>query len=444
MTRARPLAGWGRHPVRDCTLAAPETEAEAAALVAAGPVIARGNGRAYGDSALGVPATLSTRRMNRMRAFDPATGVLESEAGVLLADIIDTFLPRGWFPAVTPGTKFVTLGGMIAADVHGKNHHRDGAMGETVLWLDLLCPDGRVVRCGPGQERALFEWTVGGMGLTGVILRAAIRLRPVETGWIRQVTRPARDLSRAIELFEENAGATYSVAWIDCLATGAAQGRSIVMLGEHARRDQLPDDRVARPFRTRARRRLSVPFDLPGWLLNRYSARAFNAAYWNAGLRGAGVRLVDWDSYFYPLDSILGWNRVYGRRGFAQFQCVLPLDAAETGLQRLLNEIARAGQGAFLGVLKRMGAEARRFSFPMPGYTLALDFPSTPGLPGLLARMDDIVQEHGGRFYLAKDSHLTAETLRRTDPRSAAFARMRSETGAAGRFVSAQSERLSL
>ncbi len=441
---ARPLSGWGRNPVRECTLASPETEAEAVAILAQGPVIARGNGRAYGDSALGVPMTLSTRRMNRMLAFDAKTGVLEAEAGVLLADIISTFLPRGWFPAVTPGTKFVTLGGMIAADVHGKNHHRDGAMGETVLWLDLLRPDGKVVRCGPDQDSDLFGWTVGGMGLTGVILRAAIGLRAVESGWIRQTTRPARNLSRAIELFEENAGATYSVAWIDCLATGAAQGRSLVMLGEHACRDPLPDDRAARPFHTGVRRRLTVPLDLPGWLLNRATARAFNAAYWNAGLRGAGTRLVDWDSYFYPLDSILGWNRVYGRRGFAQFQCVLPLVAAETGLACLLNEIARAGQGAFLGVLKRMGAEARRFSFPMPGYTLALDFPVTPGLPGLLARMDDIVLEHGGRFYLAKDSHLDAATLRRSDPRTASFTQMRAESGAAPRFVSAQSERLSL
>jgi len=438
MTR---LSGWGRYPVADCTVTAPRTAEEVAGALTTGPVIARGNGRSYGDPAMQPAGTLDMRRMARMIAFDADTGVLEAEAGVLLGDVIAAFLPRGWFPAVTPGTKLVTLGGCIASDVHGKNHRRDGSFGAHVVWIDVMGADGSVARCAPGDE--LFAWTVGGMGLTGVILRCAIRLRRVESGWIAQETTPARDLSAAMEIFEATQ-ATYSVAWFDCLATGADLGRSLVITGEHAARGDLPSEKRSRPFHVPARSRRRVPVDAPAFALNRYSIRAFNGLYYWNGRRGAGKALVDWDSCFYPLDAIHDWNRIYGRPGFAQFQCVIPLAAAKEGLTALLEAISASGQGSFLAVLKRLGAQDSRMSFPMEGYTLALDFPVSPATLSLMERLDAITLDHGGRLYLAKDSRVRAETFRRMDPRAAAFAAMRTGEGLADHFASLQSERLKL
>jgi len=230
------------------------------------------------------------------------------------------------------------------------------------------------------------------------------------------------------------------VAWIDCLATGAEMGRSLVMTGEHATRAELG----ARPVLPPARRKRSVPVDLPGLALNRYTVKAFNALYWQAGLRRAGEELVDWESYFYPLDSILGWNRIYGRRGFLQFQCVLPDAAARAGMGALLGAISASGQGSFLAVLKRLGAEGGGLSFPMPGHTLALDFPATRRVQALFDRLERIVIDHGGRFYLAKDARLSAATLRRADARVEGFAAERRTAGLEQRFASVQSERLGL
>ncbi len=438
------LEGWGRFPRLACRVRAPRSEAELAALVAEGGLIARGNGRAYGDSAISVQNTVDMRRFNRMISFDETSGRLVAEAGVLLADVITCFLPRGWFPAVTPGTKFVTLGGMIAADVHGKNHHKEGSMASSMDWIELMGADRKVRRCSPSRNKALFEWTLGGMGLTGVILRAAVRLRPVETGWILQETIPAPSLAEAMAAFEARADATYSVAWIDCLARGPSLGRSLLMLGEHAELGELPAARRRSPFETPLRRRLVVPFDLPGLALNGNSVRAFNALHWRAGIRAAGERLVDWDSYFYPLDRIGNWNRIYGRKGLVQFQCVLPPDAARAGLEALLGEVSESGRGAFLAVLKKFGPGRGGLSFPQEGYTLALDFAANRKSLALISELDRIAIAHGGRFYLAKDSRLEAARLREADPRAEDFAAMRRADGTRPTFASAQSERLDL
>jgi len=439
------LAGWGRYPVIDAQLHTPRSEeALRDQVLHERSVIARGNGRAYGDSAINASATLHTKHLNRLIAFDPATGQVVAEAGVLLADLIEAFLPQGWFPLVTPGTKFVSIGGAIAADVHGKNHHIDGSFRSCVDWIDVMGADGKIERCSPVQNPALFDHTLGGMGLTGIILRACLRLRPVESGWIRQTTVTAPDLQAAMAAFEAAQDATYSVAWIDCLAQGAQLGRSLVMLGEHAKRTDLRAARRARPFEIQRRRKRTIPFDFPAVALNRYSVRAFNALYYQAGKRSRGEQIVDWDSYFYPLDAILDWNRIYGGKGFAQFQCVIPLAQAQDGLSALLREIAEAGSASFLAVLKRLGPQDSAFSFPMEGYTLALDFPVTATTLALLERLDEITLRHGGRFYLAKDSRMRADTLRAADPRVEAFCRSRVEMGAAPRFQSAQAERLGL
>lgn len=439
------ISGWGRYPVLEANVRAPRTEHALREMIqSTRHLIARGNGRSYGDSAINRSATIQMRHFNRMIAFDSKTGQLVAEAGVLLGDIISAFLPRGWFPIVTPGTKFVTLGGMIAADVHGKNHHKDGSFGKCVDWIEIIDANGEIIRCSRHKNADLLEWMIGGMGLTGVILRAAIRLRTVETGWIKQTTIPAKNLEAAMAVFEQSQEATYSVAWIDCLGTGEHLGRSLVKLGEHANVDSLSQKQACAPFDTNVKRKLSVPIDFPSWALNRFSIRAFNALYYRNGIRNSREQIVDWDSYFYPLDAILGWNRIYGRKGFVQFQCVIPLEQSRAGLTDLLEAISKAGVGSFLAVLKRFGVQDSLFSFPMEGYTLALDFPVNRYTLRLMAQLDSIAISHGGRFYLAKDSRMTAEILRASDTRTADFTVMREDSELRNSFQSAQSERLDL
>lgn len=439
------LSGWGRFPKVEANVYAPRSLAELRDMVRSEPnLIARGNGRAYGDSAINAVATLQTRHLGRMLAFDAETGQLIAEPGVLLGDIIAAFLHQGWFPLVTPGSKFVTLGGAIAADVHGKNHQKDGSFRACVDWIDLMDSTGAISRCSRAENPTLFEHTLGGMGLTGIITRAAIRLRPVETAWIRQTTHRAPNLKAAMDVFEANPNATYSVAWIDCLAGGADLGRSVVLLGEHADLSDLSADRCQTPFNVPERSKCTVPFDFPGFALNTFAVRAFNALYYRAGSRQTGSQLVDWDRYFYPLDSILEWNRIYGRKGFAQFQCVLPLDTSEEGLSSLLTVTSTAGAGSFLAVLKRFGAQNSAFSFPMEGYTLALDFPVNDRTLRVLTELDRLTLDHGGRFYLAKDSRMSAETFAASDNRIEAFRAQRSVNSWHETFASAQSERLGL
>ncbi|MFZ5965216.1 FAD-binding oxidoreductase [Thalassococcus sp. BH17M4-6] len=439
------LSGWGRFPEVETTVHAPRSLAALRDMVRSEPtLIARGNGRAYGDSAVNAAVTLETRHLDRMLAFDAEVGQLIAEPGVLLGDIITAFLPRGWFPLVTPGTKFVTLGGAIAADVHGKNHHKDGSFRACVDWIDVMDASGDISRCSRTENSVLFEHTLGGMGLTGIVTRAAIRLRPVETAWIRQTRLPVPNLKAAMDVFEANPDATYSVAWIDCLADGADLGRSVIFLGEHAGLSDLSADRRQAPFDVPERPKRTLPFDVPGFALNRFAVRAFNALYYRAGSRQTGPHLVDWDRYFYPLDSLLEWNRIYGRKGFAQFQCVLPLEAAEEGLSALLKATSTAGAGSFLAVLKRFGAQDSAFSFPMKGYTLALDFPVNAQTLRLLAELDRLTLDHGGRFYLAKDSRMSAETFAASDNRIEAFRAQRRKNAWHKTFASAQSERLAL
>lgn len=408
-------------------------------IAAEAELIARGNGRAYGDAAINLLATLGMRGCDRVIAFNPETGVITAEAGLLLADLITLVLPHGWFPPVTPGTKFVTLGGMLAADVHGKNHHIAGSFGGHVISCDLALADGSVRRCSAHENNLLFAATRGGMGLTGVILRLTVQLLRVETPLIRQRTQRAHNLAEAMAAFEASADATYSVAWIDCLARGANLGRALVYLGEHARRDEVPPQTTLAPIRRRAR---SIPMEFPGWALNRWSVQAFNELYWRRARPGSA--LVDYDRYFYPLDALLEWNRIYGRRGFVQYQCVLPKAASAAGLVAIIGRIADARAGSFLSVLKLFGAGEGMLSFPMPGYTLALDFPATQANFALLRELDAIVADHGGRIYLAKDALMTAALFRQSYPDLARFQALRRAVDPDGRFVSLQSRRLEI
>lgn len=441
------LAGWGNVDPVDCRVAAPATRsALRAAIAGPGRCIARGLGRSYGDSAvLGDGTVVEQRFCDRILGFDPIDGVVDCEAGVSLADLIAVYLPRGFFLPTTPGTKFVTVGGAIAADVHGKNHHADGTFGTHVVDLDLLVADGSVVTCAPDRDGDLFWATVGGMGLTGVILRARIRLLPVRTAWFRTRTERHGDLGSVLaRLADPQAQARYSVGWIDCLATGASLGRTVLMLGDHAGVEDLPHRERRRPLVPKARRARSVPVDFPGWALNRWSVAAFNQCYWWS--QGPGGRLVDYDRWFYPLDAMHGWNRIYGKRGFVQYQALFADAQAEAGLRRLLERIAAAGAASFLAVIKRCGpANPSPLSFLHEGVTLALDLPNTgAALRDLVRDLDRIVLDHGGRLYLAKDTLMDAATFAAMYPRRDDFLRVKARVDPAGRFVSDQARRVGL
>ncbi len=441
------LSGWGRYPVLDCRLERlREWEDVRGLLRHSDTLIARGNGRSYGDAALNPNLTLSMLAMDRMRAFDEKTGLLTCEAGVLLADILATFVPRGWFPPVVPGTKFVTVGGMIAADIHGKNHHCDGTFGAHVESLTLATADGEIRECSRTEHADLFRATLGGMGLTGVILSASFRLRPIETAFVMQETLAARDLDEAFALFEESRDWPYSVAWIDCLARGAKLGRSLMMRGAFIQRNALPPRLASDPLRVPPAGKLAVLVDAPSVLLNRYSISLFNELYYWVGRARSGARPVHFDPFFFPLDRIEAWNRLYGRKGFVQYQCVLPKSESPTGIAALLERIAASEQGSFLAVLKLFGpAGDGLMSFPMEGYTLALDFPMRKGTPALLNDLDEITHRHGGRVYLAKDSCCTPEWVREGYPQRDTFEAVRAEAaGTAPSFVSALSRRLAL
>jgi FAD/FMN-containing dehydrogenase len=405
--------------------------------------VSHGLGRSYGDAALNRDGgVLWHRRLNRLLSFEESSGVLECEAGTSSAEILQYFLPRGFFIPVTPGTKFVTIGGAIAADVHGKNHHKDGTFGSFVLDFKLLTPAGEVVVCSPTSNADIFWATIGGMGLTGVVLSARIRLRPVQSAYLRVDYQKARDLEEALGLMDESDHRyQYSVAWIDCLAAGKSLGRAVLMRGNHASTDQLPS-RVQDPLAQPSRWQWNLALDLPSSLLNSLTVGAFNALYY-AWHRNAVNQLVDFERFFYPLDAIENWNRLYGKRGFVQYQVALPVAGGHTALKAILERLARSGRGSFLGVLKRFGeANAGLLSFPFPGYTLALDLPVTSGLVPFLHDLDRLVLDSGGRVYLAKDAVLKAETFASMYPKLEQFREIKQRLDPRGLLASSMARRL--
>jgi decaprenylphospho-beta-D-ribofuranose 2-oxidase len=440
------ISGWGRYPIIETDILTPLTS-EAARLATSQIQrgIARGNGRAYGDAGIGARQTVRMGALDRIRAFDAKTGLVTAEAGLLLADLIAVFLPRGFFPAVVPGTKYVTIGGAIAADIHGKNHHRDGSFGDHVESLLLATADGDLIRASREENSDIFAATIGGMGLTGTIIEATFRLRSVETGWMLQRTIVAPDLAAAIAALEEGDRATYSVAWIDCVAKGATLGRSLVFLGEHAGRADLTGEAAAKPFPAIGAVDLAVPLDFPAIALSRWTVGAFNSLYFHLGARRAGTQfLVPADSYFFPLDSVGAWNRIYGRRGFVQHQCVIPTAVAPAILAEMIGRIAVRGDASFLTVLKKLGPSSGTLSFPSPGYTLALDFPLTPGVLDFLDELDRLVVVAGGRLYLAKDARQSRATFEAGYPGLQRFRDMRRSVDSARRIQSHLSERLGI
>mgnify|MGYP002142349426 CR=1 FL=1 len=430
------ISGWGRYPVISANVMRPISASQSQIICKEhSSFIPRGMGRSYGDSSLQTNV-LDCTAINFFENFDPKTGLLTCGAGVSLKDILDVFVPQGWFLPVTPGTHWVTVAGAVASDVHGKNHHGKGTFSQHVASIQMLLGTGQILGVSSSSEPELFRATCGGMGLTGIILSVTLRLQKICSGNIIQTTIQANNLSEAMEIFENHWDSTYSVAWIDCMATNTALGRSLIMLGEHANDQslQLSKEKL-----------FSVPGFFPSKLLNSYTIKLFNAFYFNKQLTQQSKALVGYKNFFYPLDGLSHWNNLYGRQGFAQYQFVLPQEAGLEGLTQLLKKITTSGSGSFLAVLKKFGPQNENYlSFPISGYTLALDFKISQGALALMDKLDSMVLDYGGRLYLAKDARMSEHTFKSSYPEWHRFEEVRERYGAIGKFSSLQSKRLGL
>lgn len=398
-------------------------------------LIPYGNGRSYGDSALS-KHIIQLRPHHYFLDFDAEQGILHLQSGVLLAEVLSAFVSRGWFLKVTPGTKLITLGGAIASDVHGKNHHIAGCFSECVEWFNLMLPDGQVVKCSKQENVDLFHATCGGMGLTGVILDATIKLKKINSKNIAQTTIKTKNLKDTFAAFENYSHSPYSVAWIDCLAKGENTGKSLLMVGDFADDGDL-DYQV--------KRKLNIPFNFPSFVLNKYTVQAFNWLYYGKVFSTVSQQQVSIDSFFYPLDGINNWNRIYGKNGFTQYQIIFPKEHSYKGLETVLNAISASGKGSFLAVLKLYGEENDNdLSFPMQGYSLALDFKIEAGLFELLEQLDQIVLQYAGRIYLAKDVRVSKEVFEQGYPQVDKFRKLRKKYGMNTKFMSLQSKRVGI
>jgi FAD/FMN-containing dehydrogenase len=439
----RQLAGWGRFPTQNCHVARPEKQRELFAAVADSQVqtlVARGLGRAYGDAALNLDSgVLLCEKMGAFLDFNEQTGVLHAQGGASFADILETFVPRGYFLPVAPGTKFITLGGAIACNVHGKNHHIDGSISEFIEEIELLTAAGDILTLSRHDLAEEFWATLGGMGLTGVILSAKLRLMPIETAYLRVSTTRTQNLDQTLDQFKREGEFRYSVAWLDCLASGENLGRSVLIRGDHA----APDEIVGEPLDFSPPRKRGVPLDFPDFVLNPASVTAFNSVYYAS--HPDGEKIMPFEPFFWPLDAVSGWNRIYGGRGFIQYQCVLPHETSRDGLKTLLETIATSGRAPFLAVLKVLGqADASPLGFPLAGHALSLDLAASEGVVEFAQSLDKIVLEFGGRNYLAKDATLTASTMRQMYPRLGDFERVKARLDPNGRFSSSLSRRLEI
>jgi decaprenylphospho-beta-D-ribofuranose 2-oxidase len=434
------LTGWGRSSYATSRVfEAGTTEQVLAALrdPGAAPVVARGAGRSYGDASLNEGGYLiSTTAMKTVHAFDANSGEIVIDPGVNFGDLLDSQASQGWIAPVTPGTQFATLGGAIANDVHGKNHDHDGSIGDHVRWLDLALPNGTVQRIDPNGTPELFAATVGGIGLTGVITRICLQMKRVPGSMLLVRERRAANLDEYLDALQEaRARCRYSVGWIDGLASGRTLGRGILETADH----------IEDPRALRRRWRAHMPLDLPELAFNSWTIGLFNQLYFHRIPARGRERRLDLAQFFYPLDAITDWNRMYGRRGFVQFQCVIPDAQARAALHQLLRAISSSGLASFLAVIKTLGrAGLGHLSFPTPGITLALDFPVRHSTAGLLARLHGITADHGGRIYLAKDSCLPAGLLPQMYPRLTQFRAVLTQVDPQRRMRSDMSNRLQL
>lgn len=430
------LMSWGMYPKIKNTVFKFDKEATLKEIIKAhDELIPRGNGRSYGDSALS-SNIINVKPKDYFIDFDEEKGLLHVQAGVLLSEILEFYVPRGWFLKVTPGTKLITVGGAIASDVHGKNHHVEGCFSECIQEFEIMLADGEVVTCSKEATPELFKATCGGMGLTGIILSAKIYLKKINSQYIDQTTIKTKNLKETFEVFEAYQDKPYSVAWIDCLAKGDNVGKCLLMVGDF--RDDGKLNYKLKPQK-------SIPFNFPSFALNNWSVRAFNWLYYGKAKEGVSKQRVDIDTFFYPLDAIGHWNRIYGKNGFTQYQFILPKETSYKGLEEILAVISKSGKGSFLAVLKLYGkANDNWLSFPMEGYSLALDFKIKKGLFDLLDKLDEIVVKHNGRIYLTKDVRVSKEVFEKGYPQIETFRLFRKENKMDSKFQSHQSKRVGI
>ena len=429
-------SSWGNYPIINNSVRSYKNHKELRKLINENTTsITFGNGRSYGDSALN-KNIITTKKSDNFISFDKEIGILHCQAGVTLSKILDLIIPQGWFLSVTPGTKLITVGGAIAADVHGKNHHISGSFSDNIIDFKLMLPNGKIITCSKNQNYDFWLASCGGMGLTGIILEARIKLQAIKSAQIKQTTIKTKNLQETFEAFEKFKDTTYSVAWIDCLAKKESIGRCILMLGEHALEGELLYEN---------KRKISIPINFPSISLNKFTVGTFNQLYYHKNFNKESQQTVDIDTFFYPLDSINQWNKIYGKNGFTQYQFVLPIHQSYEGLKEVLTKISTTGKGSFLAVLKLFGKGNQNWlSFPMEGYTLALDFKIEPGLFELLNELDKIVLKHKGRFYLAKDSRISQENFEQGYPQINIFRKFRKHNQLDKYFSSIQSERVNI
>ncbi|WP_394848651.1 FAD-binding oxidoreductase [Pendulispora brunnea] len=430
------LSGWGRVPV-------PGHEQLSENLEAAtrGAVLCRGLGRSYGDSSLPANASdkvVATRLANRILAFDPETGILRAEAGLCLADLNRLFIPRGYFTPVTPGTKFVTVGGMVASDVHGKNHHIEGCFGAHVRSLRMRLASDDIVTCSETENPDLFYATIGGMGLLGHILEVEFKMHRISSPWIWMESERVGDIDEFIAALGHAAPRwPMTVGWIDCLIRGASLGRGILMAGRWA----TPEEAKAEP--PPLPRNKTLPFEFPNWAINSLTVQAFNFAYYWKHMDHRGSGVVGTEPFFYPLDAVLHWNRVYGARGFTQYQCVLPRAAGPRAVREFMELMTKLGGASPLCVIKDCGPEGKGLlSFPLEGTSIAIDMAISADTQRIVDRLNEFVIAAGGRIYLTKDGFTRAEHFAAMEPRLPKFLAAREKWDPKRRLRSAQSHRL--
>lgn len=443
------MSGWGHYPKETCLTYRPETIKDVKSIVAGedvSSVIPYGLGRSYGDTSLNKQSGVMVfDQLNHLLDFNEETGILTCEAGVSLADLIDVFIARGYFLPVTPGTTFVTVGGAIANDVHGKNHHVDGCFSEFVHSFELLLASGEVMTCSRTMNSDVFWATVGGIGLTGIILTAQIQLIEVESAYIDVTYEKARNLDEAFEKFVENdTNFKYSVAWIDCLSSGDSLGRSVLMRGDHTKRVDLPE-KNKNPYKMPKDLPLKMPINAPSIALNKYTISAFNQIYYSSFKNEQ--KTEHFSSFFHPLDMIEDWNKLYGKKGFIQYQVVIPkANNPKEAMREILTVLSEEKRASFLAVLKSSGVANKSYlGFMREGYTLALDIPiKNDSVFETIKRLDKIVLAYGGRVYLAKDSTLDEKTFKTMYPQWEQFMKVKHQVDPNNRFSSSMARRIGL
>jgi FAD/FMN-containing dehydrogenase len=416
-----PFESWGRYPKYDADVRPLHWQGDFPRIVDGvhHGLLPVGMGRSYGDSCLLKDGTLvPTTAMNRLLDFDPETGVLTAESGITLAQILDFAVPRGFFLPVSPGTKYVTLGGAIANDIHGKNHEAAGSFGNHVPQFELVRTDGTRMLCSPTENPDYYEATIGGMGLTGLITWARLKLKPIVSRLIDYEGVQFHGIDEFLELKEKYKHVEYTVSWLDCVSTGKNFARGIFMAGDHTKEPG--------PLKPSGKPKLVFPMEAPGFLLNKYSIAAFNTVFFHKQMKRHVVTKQDYEPFFYPLDAVLKWNRMYGKRGLVQFQFAIPWEGAKEGTIAILKEITKSGLASFLAVLKTFGdvPSLGMMSFPLSGFMFALDFPIKPGITfPLMQRLGDMTRDYGGRLYPAKDACMTPSQFKTFYPNWERFTR---------------------